>query len=136
VIRIDPLRRARFSEHSVELEGCGIALVLSGGGSRGLAQIGVLQVLDSIGVHPDIVIGTSIGAIVGGLYAAGYSPSELESLATSLDLGSFLSDASKRTSIFLTQRESAEHKKNIMRTNPIFFILNFSAEKFFKLRPN
>ncbi|RKZ27399.1 hypothetical protein DRQ26_03145 [bacterium] len=108
VIRIDPLRRARFSEHSVESERCGIALVLSGGGSRGLAQIGVLQVLDSIGVHPDIVIGTSIGAIVGGLYAAGYSPSELESLATSLDLGSFLSDASKRTSIFLTQRESAE----------------------------
>ncbi len=108
VVRINPLQCNEILHRGNELKKCDVALVFSGGGSRGLAQIGVLQVLDSIGVHPDIVIGTSIGAVIGGLYAAGYSPSELESLTTSLDWGAFLSDASKRTSLFLTQRQSAE----------------------------
>src|SRR3954449_1260671 len=57
------------------------ALVLSGGGAKGLAHIGVLRVLDSLGIRPDLVVGTSIGAIVGALYASGYSGRELDSLA-------------------------------------------------------
>ncbi|RKZ32735.1 hypothetical protein DRQ33_05360 [bacterium] len=88
---------------------CDIALVLSGGGARGFAQIGVLNILDSIGISPDIVIGTSIGSIIGGLYSAGYSPQELESLAMNIDWENLFSDASERTSIFLTQREIAEN---------------------------
>ena len=50
-----------------------IALALSGGGSRGLAQIGVIKALHEAGIQPDIIVGTSMGSIVGGLYAAGYS---------------------------------------------------------------
>ena len=50
-----------------------VALALSGGGARGLAQIGVLQALLEAGIKPDIIVGTSMGSIVGGLYAAGYS---------------------------------------------------------------
>jgi len=57
------------------------ALVLSGGGAKGLAHIGVLRVLDSLGIRPDLIVGTSMGAVVGALYASGYSGRELDSLA-------------------------------------------------------
>jgi len=50
-----------------------IALVLSGGGAKGIAHIPTLQILDSLGIVPDLVIGTSMGAIVGGFYSMGYS---------------------------------------------------------------
>ena len=57
------------------------ALVLSGGGAKGLAHIGVLAALDSLGIRPDLVVGTSMGAAVGALYASGYSGHTLDSLA-------------------------------------------------------
>jgi NTE family protein len=57
------------------------ALVLSGGGAKGLAHIGVLRVLDELGYRPDLIVGTSMGAIVGAMYASGYSGAELDSLA-------------------------------------------------------
>jgi NTE family protein len=57
------------------------ALVLSGGGAKGIAHIGVLRVLDSLGIRPDLVAGTSMGAVVGALWASGYSGRELDSLA-------------------------------------------------------
>ena len=50
-----------------------VALALSGGGARGLAQIGVLRALLEAGIKPDLIAGTSMGSIIGGLYAAGYS---------------------------------------------------------------
>lgn len=62
------------------------ALVLSGGGVKGLAHIGLIRVLDSLGVAPDLVVGTSMGAIVGALYASGYSGRELDSLVRITDL--------------------------------------------------
>src|SRR5215210_5919330 len=63
------------------------ALVLSGGGAKGLAHIGVLRVLDSLGVRPDLVVGTSMGAMIGGMYASGYSAREIDSLARALPIG-------------------------------------------------
>jgi len=62
------------------------ALVLSGGGVKGLAHVGVLRVLDSLGVVPDVIVGTSMGSIVGALYASGYSGRELDALVRTLDL--------------------------------------------------
>ena len=62
------------------------ALVLSGGGAKGLAHIGVLRVLDSLGIRPDLVVGSSMGAIIGGMYASGYSGREIDSLARALPL--------------------------------------------------
>jgi predicted acylesterase/phospholipase RssA len=56
------------------------ALVLSGGGARGLAHIGVLEVLDSLGVRPDLIVGTSMGAVVGALYASGYRATQIDSI--------------------------------------------------------
>ena len=57
-----------------------LALVLGGGGAKGAAHVGVLKVLEEAGVQPDIIVGTSIGAIVGGLYSIGYSAAQLDSL--------------------------------------------------------
>jgi NTE family protein len=63
-----------------------LALVLSGGGAKGIAHVGVLQVLDSLGVRPDLVVGTSMGAIVGALYASGMSADDILANAATLDL--------------------------------------------------
>ncbi|WP_152221785.1 patatin-like phospholipase family protein [Pseudomonas sp. SCB32] len=73
-----------------------IGLVLSGGAARGLAHIGVLKALDEQGIHVDAIAGTSMGAVIGGLYAAGYTPKELEKLALSLDWQQALSDSPPR----------------------------------------
>jgi predicted acylesterase/phospholipase RssA len=62
------------------------ALVLSGGGAKGLAHIGVLRVMDSLGIRPDLVVGSSMGAIIGGMYASGYSGREIDSLARALPM--------------------------------------------------
>ncbi len=60
--------------------------MLAGGGAKGLAHVGVIQVLDSAGIKPGLVVGTSIGAIVGALYASGYTGHEIDSLVRTLDL--------------------------------------------------
>ncbi len=57
-----------------------IGLVLSGGGAKGIAHIRILQALDSLGIVPDYIAGTSMGAVVGGLYAAGYTGNEIDSI--------------------------------------------------------
>lgn len=70
-----------------------VGLVLSGGGAKGLAHIGVLKVLEEAGIRPDYITGTSMGSIVGGLYAIGYSANELDSIVRKIDWGHLLSDA-------------------------------------------
>ncbi|RTQ47175.1 patatin [Hymenobacter gummosus] len=60
-----------------------VGLVLSGGGAKGLAHVGVLKVLEQNRIPIDYIVGTSMGAIVGGLYAAGYSPKEIEEIVIS-----------------------------------------------------
>jgi NTE family protein len=69
-----------------------IGLVLSGGGAKGLAHVGVLKVLEEAGVIPDYISGTSMGSIVGGLYAIGYSADELSKLNQSINWSVLLSD--------------------------------------------
>ena len=58
-----------------------IGLVLSGGSAKGFAHIGVLRVLDEAGIRVDVIAGTSMGSIVGGLYAIGYRSGDLERIA-------------------------------------------------------
>ena len=62
-----------------------VGLVLSGGGARGFAHVGVLEVLESLGVRVDVVAGTSMGAMVGGAYAAGFSVDELRETVLEVD---------------------------------------------------
>ncbi len=65
-----------------------LALVLSGGGAKGLAHVGVLEVLERRGIRPDLIVGTSMGAIIGGMYASGYPARVIDSLARVLPLPS------------------------------------------------
>lgn len=67
----------------------GVALVLSGGGARGYAHVGVIRVLEAHGLRPSIVVGSSAGSIVGSLYASGLSVEELEKAVGELGRGSF-----------------------------------------------
>ncbi|MCB9365780.1 MAG: patatin-like phospholipase family protein [Calditrichaeota bacterium] len=87
-------------------EDAGFALALSGGGSRGFAHIGVLQALEEEGLVPDLITGSSIGAIVGGLYAAGYTPDELRSIALTTDWNKLFLDQPKRRNLVLAQKEN------------------------------
>jgi len=88
-----------------------IGLVLSGGGARGFAHIGVLKVLQELRVPVDVVAGTSMGAIVGGLYAAGYSPDQIAALADSTDWAGIFSSRAPRAD--LTWRLKEDDFKNL-----------------------
>ena len=57
-----------------------VGIVLSGGGAKGMAHIGALKVIDEIGIPVDYIVGTSMGAIIGGLYSIGYTPQQLDSM--------------------------------------------------------
>ena len=68
-----------------------LGLALSGGGARGFAHIGVLKLLDECGLHPDIIVGTSAGALMGVLYADGYKPDEIMTLFNGHEFSEFAS---------------------------------------------
>jgi NTE family protein len=74
-----------------------IGLALSGGGARGLAHVGVLRALERAGVPIDAIAGTSMGSLVGGLYAAGYSASDLEEIARGIDWTALFVDSPARS---------------------------------------
>ncbi len=88
-----------FFVHASEAPRPKIGLVLSGGAARGLAHIGVLKALEEQGIKIDAIAGTSMGAVVGGLYASGYKVDELEKLALSIDWQAALSDAPPREDV-------------------------------------
>jgi NTE family protein len=85
-----------------------IGLVLSGGGAKGLAHIGVLKVLEEAGVTIDYIGGTSMGAIVGGLYASGYSAKQLDSIFSVVDSDALLQDYIPRTSKSFFEKRNDE----------------------------
>lgn len=81
-----------------------VAVVLSGGGAKGAAHVGVLRVLEEYGIPVDIITGTSMGALIGGLYAVGNSVDELDSLLTTQDWNFVISGAAKRDEISFEHR--------------------------------
>ena len=83
-----------------------VTLVLGGGGAAGVAHVGVIAELERNGLRPDCIVGTSMGALVGGLYAAGYSPSDLEGIAADIDWDSVLSKSVDRAALHPLRRES------------------------------
>lgn len=85
-----------------------IGVVLSGGGAKGLAHIGVLKVLEEAGIEVSYIGGTSMGAIVGGLYATGYSAKELDSIFNSLDSDALIQDYTPRGSKSFFEKRNDE----------------------------
>ncbi len=119
-------RRAGFDNFREIIEPSGprtrIGLALSGGGARGFAQIGVLKALEELGVKVDAIAGTSIGGVVGGLYACGYRPEELKQIVMGIDWGELFRDRPPRSTLFSTQKEGNES--------------HFLSIRFEGLRPN
>jgi len=85
-----------------------VGLVLSGGGAKGLAHIGVLKTLDSLNIKVDYIAGTSMGAVVGGLYASGYSAKQLDSIFSKLDVNALLQDYTPRESKSFYEKRNDE----------------------------
>ena len=93
--RKDPLKRKK------------VAVVLSGGGAKGMAHIGVLKVIEEAGLPIDIITGTSMGSIVGGLYAIGYNANALDSVVRTQDWSYVITDKEN-----LTQQSLEDRKKH------------------------
>ncbi len=87
-----------------------IGLALSGGGAKGFAHIGVLKVLREAGIEPDYISGTSMGAIVGGLYAIGYSPDYLDNMVRHTDWNTLLLDKVDRKYLSLDYKNYYEQQ--------------------------
>ena len=85
-----------------------IGLVLGGGGARGAAHVGVLKELERLQVPVDAIVGTSMGAIVGGLYASGVSVAELEETIATLDWADALSDRPNRADLSFRRKRDDE----------------------------
>ena len=94
-----------------------IALVLSGGGARGIAAIGVIRVLEHNNIPADLIVGTSIGSVIGGLYAMGYSTDQLQRLVDTTNWDDLLSysDESKRRDLFLDQKIARDKSVLVLR---------------------
>ncbi|HJR54406.1 MAG TPA: patatin-like phospholipase family protein [Gemmatimonadota bacterium] len=97
-----------------------IGLVLSGGGARGLAHVGVLEVLEELRIPVDVIAGTSMGAIVGGLYAAGLPSDSLRAMIEEIDWELLLSDTPPRSSL-------AFHRRAEERRYPVELEIGISA---------
>ncbi len=91
-----------------------VGLVLSGGGAKGLAHIGVLKALEKYRIHPDYIGGTSMGAIVGSMYAAGYSAAQIDSIFHLIDFDKILYN-----------RLSRKYLNNFKKERGKRFIINF-----------
>ena len=104
-----------FFLNSLTAEKLGYAL--SGGGARGFAHIGVLKVLEEEGIHPDYIAGTSIGAIIGALYAMGYSASELEEMCLKLNWNELTRDTHQRKDLYIGQKRWAPYGNAVFELN-------------------
>ena len=82
-----------------------VGLVLGGGGAKGAAHIGVLKYMEEIGIPISYVAGTSMGSIIGGLYAMGYPPDELADLIAHMDWSFYMSNTIDRDNLSIEQRD-------------------------------
>lgn len=98
--------QASFSQDTIKRPKIG--LVLSGGGAKGFAHVGVLKVLEQAGIKIDYIGGTSMGAVVGGLYASGYNAAQLDSIVTATNFDNLLIDYVPRSSKSFYEKRNDE----------------------------
>lgn len=94
-----------------------VGVVLSGGGAKGMAHIGVLKVIEEAGIPVDIIVGTSMGSIIGGLYAIGYTTQQMDSIIMAQNWNVLLSDKAYRTSLDF---QAKEQKAQYLLSVPFF----------------
>src|SRR5574344_2717308 len=85
-----------------------VAVVLSGGGAKGFAHVGALKAIEEAGIPIDYIIGTSMGSIIGGLYAIGYTTDQLDSIIRHQDWMYLFSDKDKRVSMSLSRKAQVD----------------------------
>ncbi len=95
-----------------------VALVLSGGGAKGAAHIGVIRYVESLGIPVDMVLGTSMGGLVGGLYALGYTPDQMDTLIRGIDWQWALSDKLSRKYISYS---NAKYREKYLLSIPFYY---------------
>ena len=83
-----------------------VALVLCGGGAKGAAHVGVLKVIEEVGVPVDMIVGTSIGGLVGGMYAMGYDAGQLEKILQECDWNYLMSDKTSRKAALFDNKKA------------------------------
>ena len=101
--KIQTIKKLKNDKNRNDLK---VALVLSGGGAKGYAHLGVLRVLEKENIKIDYITGTSIGALVGTLYSIGYSVDEIEKVLDNLNIESFLESGSDLTGLDLDKKET------------------------------
>ena len=95
-----------------------VALVLSGGGAKGAAHVGVIEYIEELGIPVDMVLGTSMGGLIGGLYALGYTVEEMDSLVRNMDWNWALSDRLSREYVSYTD---SKYKEKYMLSIPFYY---------------
>lgn len=95
-----------------------VALVLSGGGAKGAAHVGVIKYIEKLGIPVDLVLGTSMGGLIGGLYSLGYEVEEIDSLIRNIDWQWVLSDELSREHVSYTDMK---YKEKYMISIPFYY---------------
>ena len=95
-----------------------VALVLSGGGTKGAAHIGVIERIEELGIPVDMVLGTSMGGLVGGLYALGYTSAEMDTIVRNIDWGWAFSDKLSREYVSYTDMK---YKEKYLISIPFYY---------------
>ena len=95
-----------------------VALVLSGGGAKGAAHVGVIEYIEELGIPVDMVLGTSMGGLVGGLYALGYTVPEMDSLMRNMDWNWALSDKLSREYVSYSD---TKYKERYLLAIPFYY---------------
>ena len=121
--KIQTIKKLKNNKNKDDLK---VALVLSGGGIKGYAHLGVLRVLERENIKIDYITGTSIGALVGTLYSIGYSIDDIEKVLDIINVENFLETGSDTTNLPLDKKESL--KKYSLYVN-FDNELNFSLPK-------
>ncbi len=95
-----------------------IGLVLSGGGAHGIAHLGVLKVMEEVGLRPDLITGTSMGSIIGGFYSMGYSVDSMVNLLKTMDWDLILSNKIPENKIIFPEKDFFH---NYTMSLPVFY---------------
>ena len=115
-LRMDEIRRTRPT----------VALVLSGGGAKGAAHVGVIRRIEELGIPVDMVLGTSMGGLIGALYSLGYTPDQMDTIISDIDWRWVLSDKLSREFI---SYEDMKYKEKYMLSVPFYYEKDYFEAK-------